>query len=102
MNMREDMIDFPVSDDWRDFYYEIGLTSYPSPKYVRHSCHSCDRNYPYVQPATSKAQHDDRIEKLAQAVKKLAKEVAYLRNQLNKTRGEGRGKKGWQEKDGTS
>lgn len=31
--MREDLIDFPVSDTWRDYYYEIGLTPYPSPRY---------------------------------------------------------------------
>ena len=29
----EDMIDFPVSDTWRDYYYERGLTPRPSSKY---------------------------------------------------------------------
>ncbi len=28
-----DLIDFPVSDIWRDHYYEQGLTTYPSPAY---------------------------------------------------------------------
>ena len=30
----EDMIDFPVSDTYRDAYYEQGLTRYPSPGYI--------------------------------------------------------------------
>lgn len=30
--MVEDYIDFPVSDLWRDYYYEVGLTPYPSPR----------------------------------------------------------------------
>ena len=29
----EDMIDFPVSDTWRDYYYERGLTPRPSSRY---------------------------------------------------------------------
>lgn len=29
----DDLIDFPVSDIWRDYYYERGLTTYPSPDY---------------------------------------------------------------------
>ena len=31
--MDEDMIDFLVSDAWRDYYYERGLTPRPSPRY---------------------------------------------------------------------
>lgn len=31
--MREDLIDFPVSDTWRDYYYEMGMTTHPSPRY---------------------------------------------------------------------
>lgn len=30
-----DPIDFLVSDNWRDHYYECGLTPYPSPTYQR-------------------------------------------------------------------
>ena len=30
----EDQIDFPVSNLWRDYYYEVGLTKYPSPGYI--------------------------------------------------------------------
>jgi len=30
----EDQIDFPVSNLWRDFYYETGLTAHPSPGYI--------------------------------------------------------------------
>jgi len=29
----ENLIDFPVSDDFRDFYYERGLTPFPSTRY---------------------------------------------------------------------
>ena len=32
--MRDDLIDFPVSNLWRDFYYETGLTNHPSPNYI--------------------------------------------------------------------
>lgn len=31
----EDMIDFKVSDHWRDHYFENGLTPYHSPAYAR-------------------------------------------------------------------
>lgn len=31
--MNKDMIDFPVSDAWRDHYYDCGLTPYRSPGY---------------------------------------------------------------------
>ena len=31
----EDMIDFPVSDHWRDYYFEKGLTPHHSPIYTR-------------------------------------------------------------------
>ena len=30
----EDQIDFPVSNLWRDYYYEVGLTAHPSPRYI--------------------------------------------------------------------
>jgi len=30
----EDRIDFACSDTWRDYYYETGLTNYPSPNYI--------------------------------------------------------------------
>ena len=29
----DDYIDFQVSPAWRDYYYEAGLTPYPSPQY---------------------------------------------------------------------
>ena len=32
--MSDDLIDFPVSNLWRDFYYETGLTNHPSPRYI--------------------------------------------------------------------
>ena len=32
--MMEDRIDFPVSNLWRDYYYETGLTAHPSPGYI--------------------------------------------------------------------
>jgi len=32
--MSDDLIDFPVSNLWRDFYYETGLTNHPSPGYM--------------------------------------------------------------------
>jgi len=32
--MSDDLIDFPVSNLWRDFYYETGLTAHPSPGYM--------------------------------------------------------------------
>ena len=32
--MSDDLIDFPVSNLWRDYYYEVGLTKYPSPNYI--------------------------------------------------------------------
>jgi len=33
MKYREDAIDFRVSDTWRDYYFETGLTPYPSSTY---------------------------------------------------------------------
>ena len=30
----EERIDFPVSNLWRDYYYEVGLTAHPSPGYM--------------------------------------------------------------------
>jgi len=32
--MSDDLIDFPCSNLWRDFYYETGLTAHPSPGYI--------------------------------------------------------------------
>ena len=32
--MSDDLIDFPVSNLWRDYYYETGLTNHPSPRYI--------------------------------------------------------------------
>ena len=32
--MNDDLIDFPVSNLWRDYYYEVGLTAHPSPGYI--------------------------------------------------------------------
>ena len=32
--MSDDLIDFPCSNLWRDFYYETGLTAHPSPGYM--------------------------------------------------------------------
>ena len=32
--MSDDLIDFPVSNLWRDYYYEVGLTAHPSPGYI--------------------------------------------------------------------
>ena len=32
--MMEDRIDFPVSNLWRDYYYEVGLTAHPSAGYI--------------------------------------------------------------------
>jgi len=29
-----DLIDFAVADVWRDHYYEMGMTQFPSPSYV--------------------------------------------------------------------
>jgi len=58
--MREDFIDFPVSDTWRDYYYDIGLTPYPSPRYW-----------------------SDKNEE-AERLKELTKEVARLRMVLDK------------------
>jgi len=36
MKYQEDAIDFPVSDTWRDYYFETGLTPYPSATYYQH------------------------------------------------------------------
>ena len=30
----EDRIDFPVSDTFRNYFYEQGITTYPSPGYI--------------------------------------------------------------------
>ena len=30
----EDRIDFPVSDTFRNYFYEQGITTYPSPSYI--------------------------------------------------------------------
>ena len=30
----EDQIDFACSDTWRDHYYELGMVSHPSPRYI--------------------------------------------------------------------
>jgi hypothetical protein len=35
MKYQEDVIDFPVSDTWRDYYFEMGLTPYPSSTYYQ-------------------------------------------------------------------
>jgi len=32
--MSDDLIDFPVSNLWRDYYYEVGLTAHPSSGYI--------------------------------------------------------------------
>ena len=32
--MSDDLIDFPVSNLWRDYYCETGLTAHPSPRYI--------------------------------------------------------------------
>jgi len=32
--MSDDLIDFPVSNLWRDYYYETGLTAHPSAGYM--------------------------------------------------------------------
>lgn len=94
--MRQDMIDFPVSDDWRDYYYELGLTPFPSPKY-----HS-RRNY--QPPTIGPPHHDDRVDKLASLVRRLTNEVAELRKQVAKTAKtskKGSGRKGWEPEDDT-
>lgn len=39
----DDLIDFPVSDIWRDYYYEQGLTTYPSPNYRSELVAAVDR-----------------------------------------------------------
>ena len=30
----EERIDFACSDTWRDHYFQMGLTSHPSPRYI--------------------------------------------------------------------
>lgn len=35
MKYQEDAIDFRVSDTWRDYYFETGLTPYPSSTYYQ-------------------------------------------------------------------
>ena len=61
--MREDLIDFPVSDAWRDFYYEAGLTPFPSPSYLS-------------RRDGEMAAHLERIERL---LARLVEEVAHIR-----------------------
>lgn len=33
LSMRDNLIDFPTSPDWRDMYWETGQSSYHSPDY---------------------------------------------------------------------
>jgi len=40
----DDLIDFPCSDDWRDYYYERGFTKFPSPRYSKGNNSENSRN----------------------------------------------------------
>jgi hypothetical protein len=83
------MIDFPVSDDWRDYYYEIGLTPFPSSRYYRGS----------REPATSDAAYAEvklTIKSLANRLKTLEEEVKKLRQRSAKPKREAK-PKGWAE-----
>lgn len=84
-----DMIDFPVSSFWRDYYYEIGLTPFPSPEYYRGS----------REPATSDAAYAElklAIKTLTNRIKTLEEEVKKLQQRSAKPKREAK-PKGWAE-----
>jgi len=57
--MREDLIDFPVSDDWRDYYYERGLTPYPSPRYMRGETQALHNELSQLRTEVQKLQEEN-------------------------------------------
>ena len=59
----DDMIDFPCSDTFRDYFYQRGLTPYPSPSY-----------------------NSARDERLAEALESLADAIQHITLDSSKQR----------------
>lgn len=74
--MKEDMIDFPVSDTWRDYYYEKGLTPYPSPRYFnRRTDEMKSLNRQIYQQNTTISQQSQQIESLQHKIDRMEKKM---------------------------
>jgi len=76
----QDLIDFPVSDDWLEHYHKIGLTPHRPP----------DRSleeYAYRLEKLLK-HYENRIEMLEQNQKTLIKLVSKLLGEKNTKKGE--------------
>lgn len=66
MMNNEDYIDFKVSDTWRDYYYEQGLTPYHSGNYLKKQLMPLIKG---VLESMMSEKNDERIAKIIDVVK---------------------------------
>jgi len=80
----ENLIDFPVSDDWRDYYYEKGMTPFPSKNYFNKAKEAAKELHreTFKLQADTINQQNRKIQELQDTNKALYKKLDRIEKKL--------------------